>query len=216
MPDGSADADPADRSEDDVLGSDAERPLARVEDPHRLGVLPRQALRREHVLHLGRADAEGEGAEGAVRRGVAVAADDGQPRLRETQLRPDDVDDALAPAAGRVERDPELLAVRAQRLELCARERIGDRPGERGDVVVHRRDREIRAAHRASREAQPLECLRRGDLVDQMEVDVEEGRLARRLVDDMALPDPVEQRLRHRETVALSEGSWQRAPAPTA
>ena len=159
---------------------------------------PREALRREHVLDLGRADAEGERAEGAVRRGVAVAADDRQARLREAELRADDVDDALAPAAGRVERDAELLAVRAQRLELGARERIGDRPGERRDVVIHRRDREVGAAHRAARETQPVERLRRGDLVDQVEVDVEERGLARRLVDDVALPDPVEQRLRHR------------------
>ena len=177
---------------------------------------PRKALRREHVLDLGRPDAEGERAEGAVRRRVAVAAHDRQSRLREAELRPDDVDDAFAPAARRVQGNAELLAVRAQRLELSARERIGDRTRERRDVVVHRRDREVGAAHGAAGETQPVERLRRRDLVDQVEVDVEERRLARRLVDHVALPDPVEQRLRHRETVALSEGSWPRAPARTA
>ena len=203
----------ADRAEDDVLRRDPERQLARVEDPHRLRMQPRKALRREHVLDLGRPDAEGERAERTVRRGVAVAADDRQARLREAELRPDHVDDALAPAARRVERDAELLAVRAQRVELGTRERIGDRPRERRDVVVHRRDREVGAAHRSAGEPQPVERLRRRHLVDQVQVDVEERGLARRLVDDVALPDPVEQRLRHRETVALSGGSWPRAPA---
>jgi hypothetical protein len=47
------------------------------------------------VLDLGRADAEGQRAEGAMRRGVAVAADDGHARQGEALLRPDDVHDAL-------------------------------------------------------------------------------------------------------------------------
>ena len=47
------------------------------------------------VLDLGGADTEREGPEGAVGRGVAVAADIGHPRLGQAQLRADDVDDAL-------------------------------------------------------------------------------------------------------------------------
>ena len=48
------------------------------------------------MLDLGGADAVGQRAEGAVRRGVAVAADDGRARQREALLGADDVDDALA------------------------------------------------------------------------------------------------------------------------
>ena len=40
------------------------------------------------------------------------------PGLRHAELGADHVHDALAPAAGRVERDAELLAVLPQRLEL--------------------------------------------------------------------------------------------------
>ena len=61
-----------------------------------------QGLGGEHVLDLGGADAEGERAEGAVGRGVAVAADDGHARLGQAQLGPDDVDDALVGVAHRV------------------------------------------------------------------------------------------------------------------
>ena len=48
------------------------------------------------MLDLGGADAVGERAEGAVGRGVAVAANKRGAGQRETLLGPDDVDDALA------------------------------------------------------------------------------------------------------------------------
>ena len=91
---------------------------------HRLRPALRQRLRREHVLDLGRADPEGERAERAVRGRVAVAADDRHPGLGEPELGADHVDDPLAPAAGRVEADAELLAVPPQRLELCGGELV--------------------------------------------------------------------------------------------
>ena len=62
-----------------------------------------QGLGGEHVLDLAGADAEGQGAERAVGGGVAVAADDGHARLGEALLGADDVDDALAGVAHRVQ-----------------------------------------------------------------------------------------------------------------
>jgi hypothetical protein len=106
------------------------------------------------------------------------------------------VDDPLAAAPGCVQRHPELLAVLAQRVELSARERIGDRAVFGRDVVVHRRDREVGPAHAAPGQAQGLERLRRGHLVNQVQVDVEQRRLVGRLHDDVTGPDAVEQRLR--------------------
>ena len=101
-----ADADLRDEREDHVLGADARRQRAVDADLQRLRLALQQALRREHVLDLARADAERERAERAVRRGVAVAADDRHARLREAELRPDDVDDALLGRVERVERTP--------------------------------------------------------------------------------------------------------------
>ena len=63
---------------------------------HGAGPLLRQRLGGQHVLDLAGADAERQRPEGAVGRGVAVAADDGHARLGQTLLRADDVDDALA------------------------------------------------------------------------------------------------------------------------
>ena len=66
-------------------------------------------------------------------------------------------------------------------------------PGQRRDVVVHRRDREVGPAHAATGEPQALERLRRGDLVDEVQVDVEQRRLTRLVADDVLVPDLLEQ-----------------------
>ena len=68
---GAVDAHLADRGQDEVLGGDAAAQLALVADPHGLGLVLDQALRGEHVLDLGGADAEGQRAERAVGGGVA-------------------------------------------------------------------------------------------------------------------------------------------------
>ena len=70
-------------------------------DQHRLRFFHHQALRREHVLDFGGADAERERGERAVRARVRVAADDRHPGQRRALLGTDDMDDALAPIAKR-------------------------------------------------------------------------------------------------------------------
>ena len=61
-----------------------------------MGTLLHETLRRQHVLDLARADPECECAEGAVRCGVRVAADDRHTRLRNAELGSDHMHDALA------------------------------------------------------------------------------------------------------------------------
>jgi hypothetical protein len=135
---------------------------------------------------------------------VAVAAHDRHARLGEALLGADHVDDALAGVAHRVAGDAELLAVAQEDVHLLLGDGVGD--GQRqvagGDVVVHRRHRQVGAPHLASRQAQPVEGLRRGDLVDQVEVDVEEVGLVAAAgdVDQVAVPDLLAEGagLRHR------------------
>ena len=67
-----------------------------------------QTLRREHMPDFSRADAEGEGAEGAVRARMAVAANNGLARLRDSELGPDDVHDAALLVAQAEQLDSEL------------------------------------------------------------------------------------------------------------
>ena len=147
-PTAAAHADAADRAEDHVLRRDAERQLAPVEDAHRLRPDPRQALRREHVLDLGRADPERERAERAVRGGVAVAADDRHPGLRQAQLGADHVHDPLAPAARSRRAGPRTRRSSRASASSCARASGSDGPRRRRHVVVHRREREVGPPHR--------------------------------------------------------------------
>jgi hypothetical protein len=55
--------------------------------------------------------------------------------------------------------------------------------------VIHRGDGAVGAAHLAAGEAQAFKRLRRGDLVQQLQVDVENGGLALRFDDYVLLPD---------------------------
>ena len=155
-------------------------------------------LRRQHVLDFARADAEGQRAEGAVGRGVAVAADDRHSRQRQSLLRTDDVDDPLPGIGQRVEPDAERVAVRVERRELRRRDRVRDRPVDldRRHVVVGRGDRQVGPPHRPVRHAQAVERLRRGHLVHEVHVDVEQVVLARRRVDQVPLPQLFAQRFR--------------------
>ena len=108
---GAVGADLGDRAQDHVLGAAARPELARVVDAHRLRPPLRQRLGGQDVLDLARADPERERAEGAVRGGVRVAAHDRHPGLRQPELRPDHMDDAVAAVAERIQAHAELRTV---------------------------------------------------------------------------------------------------------
>ena len=157
------------------------------------GLCLRQGLRGHDVLDFAGADAEGECAEGSVGGGVRVAADDGHAGLGEAELGADDVDDALRGRLHVEELDAEVGAVLAQGFDLARGdlvddvEAVGDGGG--GDVVVDRGDGAVGAAQLAAGEAETVEGLRRGDLVDEVQVDVEQRGFACGLGDEVLLPD---------------------------
>ena len=93
--------------------------------------------------------------------------------------------------AHRVLDDAELGGVGPQRVDLLARDRVRDRAVDvgGGDVVVLGRQGEVGATHRAPGQAQAVEGLRGGDLVDQVQVDVEQVGLAVGGPHDVAVPD---------------------------
>ncbi len=186
-------ADLADDGEDDVLGGDALRQLAVDHGAHVLRLRLDQRLGGEHVLDLGGADAVGQRAERAVGRGVAVAADQRDARQGEALLGTDDVDDALPLVELVVVFEPEQLGVLGQILDLggALRVRIGQRAVGGRDVVVDHQQRLLRRAHLAARQAQPLEGLRRGHLVDEVAVDVDQAGAVRLLVHQVVFPDLV-------------------------
>ena len=142
------------------------------------------------MLHLARPDPEGERPKRAVGAGVGVAADNGLARLSVAQLRPHHVHHALLIRVQVIKRDPKLLAVLGQRLDLLQRDRIGDGQKAAGgrDIVIHGRHGSLRAADFAAREAQSLKSLWAGDFMYEVQVDVEQSRLPGFVADDMRVP----------------------------
>ena len=186
-------ADLADDGEDDVLGGDAFGQLALDAHAHVLGLLLDQRLGGEHVLDLARADAMGERAEGAVGRGVAVAADDCGAGQGEALLGPDHMDDALAAVALVEILDAELACVLGKGGDLERQLGVVDALGAVGGrhVVVDHGERLLRRAHLAPGHAQALESLRARHLMHQVAVDIEQAGAVRRLMHQMRVPDLV-------------------------
>ena len=94
-----------------------------------------------------------------------------------------------------VERDAELVAVVAERVDLLLRDRVEDRQAAVGrrHVVIDGRERPLGPADLAAGEAQALERLRAGHFVDQVQVDVQNRLPAGLVVDDVLVPDFFEQ-----------------------
>ncbi len=150
------------------------------------------------MLDLRRADAMGERAKRAMRRSVAVAADDRRPRQGEALLGPDDVDDALARIEFVIIFNAEFAGVGRHLLDLEAAFGVLDAARAVGglDVVVDHRQRLFRRAHPAAGEPQALERLRARHLMDEMAVDIEQRRAFGSRLDDMVVPDFVVERAR--------------------
>ena len=176
----------------------------------RLRLALEQRLGREDHLDLARPDPERQRAERPVRRRVRVAADDRHAGLREPELRADDVDDALGVAAEGVDRDAEVGAVRLELPDLGRRLHVDHRQAARGGgrAVVRRGDRLVRAADRDAAGAEPGERLRAGDLVDEVEVDREDGRGAGVLGDDVLVPDLLDEGARLGHGGGCSAATW--------
>ena len=199
------DPDLADDRQDEILGGYAGGELAAHVDGQRAGLSLQQALRGEHMSHLRRANAEGERAERAVRARMAVTANDRFPRLREPELRPDDVDDAPPGVPEPEELDAEVRAVDLELAHLPGGGLDGDgraaehllRAGR--SRVIHGGEGQLRPAHRQAPLAQRREGLGRGHLVDEVQIDIKHrrgiSRLCRHL---MAAPHLLEERLRRR------------------
>ena len=173
--------------------------LALDRDGHRARPLLGEGLGGQDVLHLAGADAEGQRAEGTVGGGVAVAADDRHARQRAALLRPDDVDDALVGVAHAVVGDAELGGVGGQHLELLGRDRVGHRLVDvlGRHVVVGGGHGELGAADPAPRQADAVEGLGAGHLVDEVEIDVEEVGLAGCSAHHVAVPHLLRERRGH-------------------
>ena len=133
------------------------------------------------------ADAEGKGAECAMRAGMTVSADDGHAGLGAAEFRADDVYDTAARVAHAEQFDTELGGVALELTHLLSgridldRHIAEDLFTAGGRRMVHGRQRSVGTPHGQAQRLQDAECLRRRDLVDEMQIDVENGRRIGRL-----------------------------------
>src|SRR5262249_52514837 len=108
----------ADDRKHDIFGAHAIAKRAVDGHAHVLGLGLDKRLGGKNMRHFGCGNAMGEGAKGAVRRGVAVAADDRRAGKRKTLLWADDMDDALPRIALVKIFDAELARIMGKRLDL--------------------------------------------------------------------------------------------------
>ena len=97
---------------------------------------------------------------------------------------------------------PNSPAIAPQRVDLLLGDRIGDgQPAVGGGhVMIDGGHGPLGPPHLAAGQPQPLEGLRAGNLVDQLQVDVEDRLLALFGMDDVVVPDLLE----HRPGVGLA------------
>jgi len=121
---------------------------------------------------------------------VRVAAHDSHARQGEALLGSDHMDDALARIVQAKLGDAELGAIGVQRLQLQPGQRIGDLAVavRRRHIVICHRQVGGDAPHLARGKLQALEGLRRGHLVQQMPINVEQAQAAAHFADEMLIP----------------------------
>ncbi len=161
--------------------------------PHRAALALPQGLRGQHVLDLARADAEGQRAEGAVRRRVRIAADHRRPGQGQPQLRRHDVHHARSrdrrcrTASGRIpcssSSSMSIWALAIRSMMFC-----GSTVGTLWSMVAMFSSR---TAHLAPRQPQPLERLGARHLVHELAVHVQQRRPVRLFADHVPRPNLV-------------------------
>ncbi len=163
-------------------------------DPQGLGPALPQGLRRQHMRHLRRPDAEAQRPEGAVGRGVGIAADDREAGQRQALLGGEDVDDALRPVVEAEMPDAVPAGIVGERRDHVGDLGIGDRPVAvaGGDVVVGDREGQFRPADLAAGMVEHAEGVERA-LVQQVPVDGEERLAVGAGRHDVGVPDLVEE-----------------------
>ena len=141
-------ADLADDREHDILGADPLAEHAIDGDPHILGLVLDQGLGGKNMLEG--ADAMRERAKGAMRRGMAIAADDRRARQRKTLFGADHMNDALAKVVLIEIFDAELPGILGELFDLNTAFGIVDamRAIGGGDIVIDDRERFLRRTRR--------------------------------------------------------------------
>jgi len=130
---------------------------------------------------------------------MAVAARDGEPRLRQPQFRADHVDDPLPAIADIPQRHTELAAVAFERRDHVFGKHVEKRPlplARRHDVI-HGGEGAIRKSDAPAACAERVERLRTRDFVNQMQSDEQLRLPGGKRSDSVEFPDLLQECLSH-------------------
>ena len=107
--------------------------------------------------------------------------------------------DALVAVTQGMDGHTELGDIAAERLDLSAADRVGDRPiyVDGGSVVILGCQRKIVTPELTIGDPEALEGLRAGDLMAQMQVDVEQVGFSGARTHHMVVPELLAQRFSH-------------------
>ncbi len=176
--------------QDHILGRD---PLSEITfniDPHPFGFWLKNTLGGQNHFHFAGPNSKGHAAESPVRRSVTVAADNGHPRLRDPQLGANDVHNALEGMIQPVKGNPVFLTVLSELVDLEPGKLVPDGKMliHRGDIVIGRRNRILRAENRYAPPVNSGKCLWTGHFVDKMPVDIKDAGSAFDFFNNMGIP----------------------------
>lgn len=146
------------------------------------------------MLDFRRTDTVRKRAESAMRRGMAVATNDGHARQGETLLWSDDVHNTLTAITFGIIFDVEIRGILGQSLNLNAAFLVLDAVDAifRGrHVVIDHGQRLFRMAHLAARHAQAFESLRARHFVHKMAINIKEAGTIVLLIHYMVVPNLV-------------------------
>ena len=196
-----ADAEPGDDRQDEILCGRACREPAVDGDPHRLRRGLPQHLRRHRMRRFGGADTEGERTERAVRRGMQVAADDHQPRMGNSLLGSDDVQDSLAFVHHADDVHAELVSFILEPKDQLAPAFVGNagvaaRAARGGDEMIRTGDDACRPMHVPSTGAQRIDNAPPEPLVQENTIDIEQGLAVLERRDRVSRPNLLNEVLR--------------------
>ena len=141
-----------------------------------------------------------ERAKGAMRRGMAVAADDRGARKGEALFGADDMDNSLAEVALVEIFDAKFLGIGGELRNLNAAFGIVDamRAVRRRHIVIDHGERLLRRADTPAAQPQALEGLRARHLMHQVAVDINQTGAIRIRMDEMIVPNLIVKRARRR------------------
>ena len=138
------------------------------------------------MFHLTGTNTKCQGTKGSVSGRMGVSTNGDTARQSESLFRSNNVYNALTFVGKREVLESKILDILLERKDLCSRGRLFDKGFHinelgtirRGHIVIDGDQGAIRSTNAATRHAETLKCLRRGDFVHKVTIHIDQRRHA--------------------------------------